>query len=64
MRTLRPPDTTKILRLEQARDLLLHTNLPNIDIGIATGTCSSSYFSASYAKHFGHTPSQERIRNR
>ncbi|CDX30495.1 ThiJ/PfpI domain-containing protein [Mesorhizobium plurifarium] len=53
----------KILRLEHARDLLLHTNLAHIDIGIATGFCSSSYFSASYTRHFGHTPSQERIRN-
>ncbi|MER9001767.1 GlxA family transcriptional regulator [Mesorhizobium australicum] len=50
----------KILRLEHARDLLLHTSLANIDIAIATGFCSSSYFSASYAEHFGHTPSQER----
>ncbi|MET3595053.1 transcriptional regulator GlxA family with amidase domain [Mesorhizobium shonense] len=50
----------KILRLEHARNLLLHTNLANIDIAIATGFCSSSYFSASYTEHFGHTPSQER----
>ncbi|WP_352776270.1 helix-turn-helix domain-containing protein [Mesorhizobium sp. M0140] len=42
----------KTLRLEHARDLLLHTNLANVDIAIATGFCSSSYFSASYNKAF------------
>ncbi|MER8746179.1 GlxA family transcriptional regulator [Mesorhizobium sp. M1004] len=54
----------KILRLEHARYLLLHTNLPHVDIGVATGFCSNSYLSASYRRHFGHTPSQERLRNR
>lgn len=52
----------KILRLEHARDLLMHTNLPSIDIAIATGFCSSSYFSVCYNEHFGHSPSKERRR--
>lgn len=50
----------KALRLEHARDLLLHTGLPNVEIAIATGFCSSSYFSAAYAGHFGNSPSAER----
>lgn len=52
----------KVLRLEHARDLLMHTNLPNVDIAVATGFCSSSYFSACYNEHFGHPPSKERRR--
>lgn len=52
----------KALRLEHARDLLIHTNLPNVDIAISTGFCSSSYFSACYNEHFGHPPSKERRR--
>ena len=50
----------KALRLEHARDLLMHTNLANVEIAVATGFCSSSYFSACYSKHFGHSPSRER----
>lgn len=50
----------RVLRLEQARELLRHTGLPNVEIAIATGFCSSSYFSASYSEHFGHPPSAER----
>ncbi|RWD51035.1 GlxA family transcriptional regulator [Mesorhizobium sp.] len=53
----------KVLRLEHARDLLMHTNLASIEIAIATGFCSSSYFSVCYNQHFGHSPSRERRRN-
>ena len=59
----KPYDRSKILRLEHARDLLLHTSLANVDIAIATGFCSSSYFTATYAEHFGYTPSKERQKN-
>ncbi|TIU03143.1 MAG: helix-turn-helix domain-containing protein [Mesorhizobium sp.] len=53
----------KTLRLEQARDLLLHTSLANVDIAIATGFCTSSHFSACYREQFGHSPSSERQRD-
>ncbi|RWE18442.1 MAG: helix-turn-helix domain-containing protein [Mesorhizobium sp.] len=59
-----PYATVQVRRLEHARDLLLHTNLAHVDIGIATGFCSNSYLSASYKRHFGHRPSHERMRNR
>lgn len=53
----------KTLRLEQARDLLLHTSLSNVEIAIATGFCTSSHFSACYREQFGHSPSSERQRD-
>jgi AraC family transcriptional regulator, glycine betaine-responsive activator len=48
------------LRLERARDLLLHTNVPVLDVAIATGFTSSSYFSQCYRQAFGQTPSTTR----
>ncbi len=48
------------LRLERARDLLLHTNVPVLDVAVATGFTSSSYFSQCYRQSFGQTPSTTR----
>ena len=48
------------LRLERARDLLLHTNVPVLDVAVATGFTSSSYFSQCYRQAFGQTPSTTR----
>lgn len=48
------------LRLERARDLLLHTNVPVLDVAVATGFTSSSYFSQCYRQAFGQTPSATR----
>ncbi len=52
----------RILRLERARDLLLHTGLPVVDIAVATGFSSGSYFAASYGEYFGHSPTTERMK--
>ena len=48
------------LRLERARDLLLHTNLSTLEIGFLTGFSSSSHFAMSYARAFGTRPSEVR----
>lgn len=48
------------LRVERARGLLIHTAMPVLEIAIACGFPSSSYFSQCYRAHFGVTPSQAR----
>lgn len=48
------------LRLERARELLRQTNLPILDVAIATGFTSHSYFAQSYRLQFGRPPSEER----
>lgn len=48
------------LRLERARELLRQTNMPILDIAIATGFTSHSYFAQSYRLQFGRPPSEER----
>lgn len=50
------------LRLAHARQLLLNTNLRIIDISIAAGFPSQSYFSACYRRHFGCSPRNYRSR--
>jgi transcriptional regulator GlxA family with amidase domain len=48
------------LRTERARELLIHTAMPILDVAMATGFPSSSYFSQAYRAHFGKTPSEAR----
>lgn len=48
------------LRLEKARELLLHTNLSTLEIGVLTGFSSSSHFAMAYSRHYGMRPSDQR----
>ena len=48
------------LRLENARLLLLQTDLKTIEVAMACGFNGASHFSKLYKKQFGLTPSQER----
>lgn len=48
------------LRLERARELLRQTNMPILNVAIATGFTSHSYFAQSYRQQFGRPPSEER----
>ncbi|HJP51415.1 MAG TPA: GlxA family transcriptional regulator [Pseudomonadales bacterium] len=48
------------LRLQRARELLKQTNKSLIEISQLTGFVSTSHFSKSYRKYFGHSPSMER----
>ena len=48
------------LRLEKARDLLLHTNLPTLEVACLTGFSSSSHFAMAFQRQFGMRPSEAR----
>lgn len=52
----------KELRLERARELLIHTSLSIVDVAVMTGFSSSSYFAGCYKDHFGATPTFHRNR--
>lgn len=51
------------LRLERARELLRQTNMAILDVAMATGFTSHSYFAQSYRLQFGRPPSEERRTN-
>jgi transcriptional regulator GlxA family with amidase domain len=59
-RDLTPSQYYLSLRLVHARQLLLNTNNSVIDISIATGFETQSYFTACYRKHFGSSPRNHR----
>jgi transcriptional regulator GlxA family with amidase domain len=48
------------IRLEHANRLLRQTRLPILEVAMASGFNSASYFSQSYTEFFGHSPSAER----
>ncbi|MBL4647200.1 MAG: AraC family transcriptional regulator [Hyphomicrobiales bacterium] len=48
------------LRLERSRELLRQTNSPIIDVALASGFSSHSYFAQSYRNYFSRSPSEER----
>lgn len=55
-----PADYYRRLRLEKARELLMHTNLSTLEIGILTGFSSSSHFAMAFGQAFGVRPSDAR----
>jgi len=48
------------IRLGRACQLLRQTRMPVLDVAMASGFNSASYFSQSYLDHFGHSPTSER----
>jgi AraC family transcriptional regulator, glycine betaine-responsive activator len=48
------------MRLRRARELLLHTPMPIIDVTTACGFRSTTHFSRCYHSLFGYPPSAER----
>ena len=50
------------LRLRRAKELLMHSSLPVMQITMASGFHSSSHFCKAYRDLFGHPPSDERRR--
>lgn len=50
------------LRLEKARELLMHTNLPTLEVALQCGFSSSSYFARCFQREFGRRPSEMRRR--
>ncbi len=59
-RNVTPSQYYLSLRLAHAKQLLLNTNRSVIDISIATGFETQSYFTACYRKHFGSSPRSHR----
>ena len=59
-RSMTPGQYYLHLRLSHARQLLLNTNRSVIDISIATGFPSPSYFSSCFRKFFGSSPRKHR----
>ena len=55
-----PSKYCKSKRLERARDLLLHSNMSTLEVAIATGFRSSSYFSYCFSEQYGTSPSSFR----
>ncbi len=50
------------LRLEKARQMLRRSDKPILQVGLACGFSSASYFSTAYRNHYGLTPREERKR--
>ncbi|MGF1525944.1 MAG: GlxA family transcriptional regulator [Candidatus Competibacterales bacterium] len=48
------------IRLERARNLLMNTNLPVLDVALACGFASSSHLDRRFRALFGRSPSEER----
>ena len=59
-RAVTPSQYYLSLRLLHAKQLLLNTNRSVIDISIATGFETQSYFTACYRKYFGSSPRNHR----
>jgi transcriptional regulator GlxA family with amidase domain len=59
-RNVTPSQYYLSLRLMHAKQLLLNTNQSVIDISLATGFETQSYFTACYRKHFGSSPRNHR----
>ncbi len=51
-----------LFRLEQARKILMGTDIPIIQIPDLVGFCNGNYFSRLYKKYYGHPPSRDRLR--
>ena len=49
------------LRLEKSRELLRQTDLPVLEIALATGFSGAAHFAAAYRKQFGEAPSRHRL---
>ncbi len=51
-------DFIKHIRLEKAKDLLINTNYPIYEIANKVGYSDANYFSRSFSKIYGISPSQ------
>ena len=49
------------LRLDKAREFLRQTDLPVLEIAIATGFSGAAHFATAYRKRFGEAPSRHRL---
>lgn len=49
------------LRLEKSRELLRQTDLPILEIAIATGFSGAAHFATAYRRRYGEAPSRDRL---
>ena len=49
------------LRLDKSRELLRQTDLPILEIAIATGFSGAAHFATAFGKRFGRAPSRDRL---
>ncbi len=52
------------LRLDKSRELLRQTDLPILEIAIATGFSGAAHFATAFGKRFGRAPSRDRLERR
>ena len=52
------------LRLDKSRELLRQTDLPVLEIAVATGFSGAAHFATAFGKRFGRTPSRDRLEPR
>lgn len=57
-----PSEYSRRIRLDLARELLLHSDLQLVEIALATGFSAYAPFQKAYKKHFGRNPSEHRAR--
>ncbi|MYG51515.1 MAG: GlxA family transcriptional regulator [Rhodospirillaceae bacterium] len=50
------------LRLDKARELLRQTDLPVLELALATGFAGSAHFATAFRRRFGRPPSRDRQR--
>ncbi|MEL6209596.1 MAG: helix-turn-helix domain-containing protein, partial [Pseudomonadota bacterium] len=55
-----PAQFYRSIRLERARELLMHTNLSALEAAMLTGFSSSSHFAMAYFRQHGIRPSETR----
>ncbi|MEL6479522.1 MAG: GlxA family transcriptional regulator [Pseudomonadota bacterium] len=55
-----PAQFYRRIRLEKARELLMHSNLSTLEISFLTGFSSSSHFAMAYAREYGLRPTDTR----
>lgn len=48
------------IRLDRARELLIHSSMPVVDIAVATGFISASHFAKTFKSFFGISPTGSR----
>lgn len=57
-----PMEVYREVKLDRARQLLRFSNLPILEVSIASGFGSASLMTQRYRQKYGHTPTQERAR--
>ena len=59
----RPVEYIELIRIQRAKELLIETNMPVIDIAKLIGYDNAAYFSKLFRRHISCTPSEYRRQN-